>query len=73
MISGKPVKSSIERTAMPASESSEAVPPVDIPLDGLPEYPRVAERFRPGALVPYTYGGRVYALPLEGGIFQGDF
>jgi ABC-type glycerol-3-phosphate transport system substrate-binding protein len=34
-----------------------------VALDGLAEYPRVAERFRPGALVPYTYRGRVYALP----------
>ena len=29
MISGKPVKSEIERTSMPASSSSCAVPPVE--------------------------------------------
>ena len=33
MISGKPVRSEIERTGRPASASARAVPPVEIELD----------------------------------------
>lgn len=34
-----------------------------VPMSQFPDYPEVAQRFRPGALIPYTYRGQVYALP----------
>lgn len=34
-----------------------------VPVSQFQDYPQVATRFRPGALVPYTYRDQVYALP----------
>ncbi|WP_274361278.1 extracellular solute-binding protein [Paenibacillus thermotolerans] len=34
-----------------------------VKLNDFPDYPEVAARFRPGALIPYRYNGADYALP----------
>ena len=34
-----------------------------VPLSDFPDYDQIAQRFRPGALIPYTYQDKVYALP----------
>jgi ABC-type glycerol-3-phosphate transport system substrate-binding protein len=34
-----------------------------VPMSQFEDYQQVAERFRPGALIPYTYKDEVYALP----------
>jgi ABC-type glycerol-3-phosphate transport system substrate-binding protein len=34
-----------------------------VAMSDFPDYAAVAQRFRPGALIPYTYRDKVYALP----------
>jgi ABC-type glycerol-3-phosphate transport system substrate-binding protein len=34
-----------------------------VPLSDFEDYPEIAQRFRPGALIPYTYQDKAYALP----------
>ena len=34
-----------------------------VDLTQFPDFPEVAERFHPSALVPYSFGGSVYGLP----------